>query len=143
MTPTPSNRNAKDFPGLGVLPHRTTITSDKTTRQVNARLVSGDIEFEAYEIHMGETQPASDETPFCRVEGRPEGSYRRGILGTYLHGALEDERVVTRLLADVAAWRRKKTPVVNSGDKQAEYDKLADWFERWTDLDLFQELYLP
>lgn len=131
------------LPGLGLLPHRTVIAAEKRTARVRARLSGADIEFEAYEIHMGDSGPVSDETPFCRVDGRAEGAYRRGILGTYLHGAFEDERVLGRLLQDVAAWRSKKAPEVEGRDRDREYDKLADWFEKHADLRRFEELYLP
>lgn len=129
--------------GLGVLPHQTTLAEEKVTRRVRPVLESGGLEFDAYEIHVGRGGPVSDDTPFCRINGRPEGAYRRGILGTYMHGAFEDEAVMARLLADVAAWRSKKAPAIDGFDKDAEYDKLADWFERWTDMPLFEELYLP
>lgn len=141
--PSAVESSRKKLAGLGVLPHQTVLAEEKTTRRVRPILESGGIEFEAYEIHLGRGGPVSDETPFCRVNGDPEGAYRRGILGTYMHGAFEDERVVRKLLEDVAAWRSKKAPAVDGVDKEAEYEKLADWFERWTDMDLFEELYLP
>ena len=133
----------KRLPGLGLLPHQTTRAREKTTRQVRARLELNGAEFDAYEIHMGVSEPVSAESPFCSVDGKPEGCLRRGILGTYLHGAFEDPAVLNALLADVASWRRKTVPRLDEpADKQGEYDKLADWFERSVDMQRFEDLYL-
>ncbi len=131
------------LPGLGLLPIQTTIARKKTTKEVRARLFANGETFKAYEIHMGETAPAAGAEPFCEVDGRPEGFWQRGILGTYLHGALEDPRIAEFLLADVAQRRSKPVRAIESpAGKNEHYEKLADWFERHADLELFEELYL-
>jgi adenosylcobyric acid synthase len=115
----------------------------KTTRQVRARLVPGGIDFEAYEIHMGETTPPADDSPFCLVDGQPQGYWRRGILGHYLHGALENPKVLDALLADVAEWRSKTSPRPTAASPRDEvYDRLANWFDASVDAEKFEELYL-
>jgi len=129
--------------GLGILPHQTELLEKKTTRQVQARLPGDEQTFEAYEIHMGESTPALVDAPFSLVDDRPEGFFQRGILGTYLHGAFEDKRILNALLGEVARWRSKRVPDAGPIDKEADYDKLADWFERHVDQDKFEELYLP
>ncbi len=131
------------LPGLGLLPIQTTLAAKKTTKEVRARLFADGSSFKAYEIHMGETSPAAGVEPFCEVDGRPEGFRQRGILGTYLHGALEDPAVAEHLLADVAKRRSKPVRAIESpAGKEEHYEKLADWFERHADLELFEELYL-
>jgi cobyric acid synthase len=86
--------------------------------------------FDAYEIHMGVTQrPAGAVPAFLPDEGIRAG----GVVGTYLHGALESAAV----LADVLG-----RPVTAARTKSACYDALADWFERNANLELFAELYL-
>ena len=129
--------------GLGLLPIQTRMARQKTTRQVKARLAAGGVEFEAYEIHMGETTPPADDAPFCLVEGEPLGYWRRGILGHYLHGALENPKVLDALLADVAEWRSKTAPRSAEEPPAGEvYERLADWFEASVDAKRFEELYL-
>jgi len=129
--------------GLGLLPVQTRMARQKTTRQVRARLARGGFEFEAYEIHMGETTPAAGESPFCAVDGEPQGYWRRGILGHYLHGALENPKVLDALLADVAEWRSKTAPKTEPAEPGADvYDRLADEFEASVDARKFEELYL-
>jgi len=131
------------LPGLGLLPHKTTITSEKTTREVSARLAVDGRDFTAYEIHMGDTEPPAGDSPFAFIDGKAEGCLRRGILGTYLHGALEDPAVAQFLLEDVANWKNKPAPKIRGvADKQKHYDRLADWFEGHVDWPRFEELYL-
>lgn len=118
--------------GLGLLPVSTVLKPEKTTRVVDAVTVSG-IPFRAYEIHMGQTRRPGDATPFAIVEGKPEGVALNGCVGTYLHGALENEAVLAELIG---------APVVARPSKRAMYDRLADWFEVNADLRAFEELYL-
>ncbi len=118
--------------GLGLLPVRTELETGKTTRVVQARTPSG-APFSAYEIHMGRTARPSGAAPFAWIGDQPEGIRQDGVMGTYLHGALESAAVITEML-DLPA------PVPR--DKEADYDRLADWFEASADMGLFEELYL-
>lgn len=118
--------------GLGLLPVLTTLKREKTTRAVQASLLNG-YSFGAYEIHMGVTTRPADAAPAAVVSGLPEGLQCGRVRGTYLHGALEDPRVVE-------AWLGFRPPEIMS--KETSYDQLADWFEASADLDLFAESYL-
>jgi adenosylcobyric acid synthase len=117
--------------GLGLLPVDTVLEGDKTTRVVEAESAATGRRFRAYEIHMGRTT-VDGAAPFALVDGRPEGARAAGVLGTYLHGALEDAGLVQELLG---------TPV-SRAPKEEVYDKLACWFERHADVRRFEELYL-
>jgi len=128
--------------GMGLLPVETTLLPAKTTQVVSGRMPSG-VSFQAYEIHMGETTPAAGERPFAVIDGRPEGFRQGNVLGTYLHGALENTEVLTELLAELARKLGKTMPRLSEPvSKEAEYDRLADWFEQHADLKRFEELYL-
>jgi len=116
--------------GLGLLPVRTVLRSEKTTRVVDAR-TDGGVSFRAYEIHMGETVGACE--PFAWIDGDAEGARMGSCVGTYLHGALENPQVVAEVLG---------TPAPEPLDKEQQYDRLAEWFESHADLRLFEELYL-
>jgi adenosylcobyric acid synthase len=144
LDPYTVESSQRRLPGLGLLPIQTRMARQKTTRQVRARLAAaGGIDFEAYEIHMGETTPPAGESPFCVVDGEPQGYWRRGILGHYLHGALENPKVLDALLADVAEWRSKTTPRPAGDPPRDEvYDRLADWFGASVNAKRFEELYL-
>ena len=78
--------------------------------------------FGAYEIHLGVTtlDPSHDLTPFARLEdGVAEGVKGAGVLGTYLHGALEN--------ADVCAEIFGIDPP-STVSKASQYQRMAAWF---------------
>jgi adenosylcobyric acid synthase len=131
--PSAMESDAGAADGLGLLPVRTVLMTEKVTRRVRACTPSG-INFEAYEIHLGETSRPRDAQPFAVLEnGCPEGIRAGRCVGTYLHGALEHPDVLSELLG------RMIEPVPT---RYATYEILADWFETHADQDLFKELYL-
>jgi adenosylcobyric acid synthase len=108
--------------GLGLLPVTTMLSERKRTRAVAARTPRG-VEFGGYEIHVGVTKPqgSSEPLPFATLEdGSADGAVVPGVLGTYLHGALEHPGVCAEIFGIDA-------PVAAS--KAHEYERLADWFE--------------
>jgi adenosylcobyric acid synthase len=119
-------------PGLGLLPVRTVMQPEKTVQRVNARLGSG-TQFDAYEIHMGETQVPSGSSPFAFLMNRPEGMRLNGCAGTYLHGALEHPAVVREVIG---------VEPLDVPSREVTYEQLADWFEQNANLERFEELYL-
>jgi adenosylcobyric acid synthase len=103
--------------GLGLLPVRTVLKTPKVTRTVEA-FTPGGIGFRAYEIHMGVTERPVDFPPFARLaDGTAEGCCVDGVIGTYLHGAFDEPGAVLELLG----------LEVKAVDKDAMYDRLADW----------------
>jgi adenosylcobyric acid synthase len=87
--------------GLGLLPVVTTLAGEKTTTQVTARALAGEGRghcLEAYEIHMGVTEPTGPGEPLfaiTTISGQPargtDGwlSANGRIFGTYLHGLFD------------------------------------------------------
>jgi len=117
----------RSAPGLGLLPVRTILEGEKVTRVVRAATYGG-VEFSAYEIHIGRTEPLGSLDSFFGSSG----GHANGSFGTYLHGALEHPAVVRELMGeDAIAWHADSV-----------YDRLADWFETHSNLRLFEELYL-
>jgi len=103
--------------GLGMLPVRTVLRSPKTTRCVEA-ITPGRTGFRAYEIHMGVTERPIDLAPFAYLaDGGAEGCRVDGVAGTYLHGAFDEPAAVRELLG----------LTISTVDKDAIYDRLADW----------------
>ncbi len=100
------------LPGLGLLPISTTMTPDKTTRQVcfefNGQTCQG------YEIHQGisDTDQAVMQTDHC--------------IGTYIHGFLDNAPVIEHILEKFKIQNSKFKMQSYADFKEEQYDKLAD-----------------
>ncbi|HEY6482971.1 MAG TPA: cobyric acid synthase [Steroidobacteraceae bacterium] len=81
--------------GLGLLPAETRFAADKTLRQVTA--ICEHSQWQAYEIHMGDTLALSALQPLQLVRDlhgtRHEGMRRANVWGTYLHGWFESPQL--------------------------------------------------
>jgi len=74
-----------------------------------------------YEIHMGRTDIEKPVPVFAHFEdGGNDGAMLPGVIGTYLHGALENPDVCAELFG-------VPPPAVQA--KSANYERLADWFD--------------
>ena len=121
--------------GLGLIAASTRLMPHKTLRLVSARTPSG-IPFRGYEIHMDVTTALDDAMPFAQLEdGSRDGVRLPRIAGTYLHGAFENKAVLEELL-------QRTLPDSVVENKDAQYDRLADWFTASVDEDLFEAEYL-
>jgi adenosylcobyric acid synthase len=92
---------------LGLLPFRTVMRAEKTTRRVRGRLRRpifddrpfADIPFEGYEIHIGETvyesgsQPLGDIVRQGESNSTPDGAVSASgrVFGTYVHGFFDND----------------------------------------------------
>lgn len=100
------------LPGLGLLPISTTMTPEKTTRQVcfefNGQTCQG------YEIHQGisDTDQAVMQTDHC--------------IGTYIHGFLDNAPVIEHILEKFKMQNSKCKMQSYADFKEEQYDKLAD-----------------
>ena len=109
-----------NMPGLGLLPIHTTITKEKTTRQVtfefNGRKCQG------YEIHQGvsDTDEAILMTDCC--------------IGTYIHGILDNAPFVDYLLRPYADKVNTEESFDYQAFKEQQYDRLADHLRRYVDI---------
>lgn len=140
--------------GLGLLPVATVMAGDKTTTRVEARCQAG-LPFavpgpvEGYEIHMGRTRTLGSGRPafrftqvLGRVAGQDEGQVSPGgrVVGTYLHGVLDNDDLRTALLA----WARGGAVPEQTGGyaafREEQYELLADLLERHLNLDGLLEL---
>jgi adenosylcobyric acid synthase len=107
--------------GLGLLESETTLAANKVTRTVRATTAGG-ASFSAYEIHLGVTSGPGSMVPFAQLhDGTIDGVRAGRVMGTYLHGALEDAAVCAELLGIA----------VNPVPKAQQYERLADWFDRY------------
>jgi adenosylcobyric acid synthase len=121
--PTGIESDLQSAPGLSLIPATTTLTRKKETRAVRATTTGG-VTFSGYEIHVGVT--AADAlvaaAPFATLEdGTTDGFCGDGVMGTYLHGALESSEVCAEIFG---------VAMPSLADKAVNYQQLALWFER-------------
>ncbi|MGR3292381.1 MAG: cobyric acid synthase, partial [Candidatus Scalindua sp.] len=144
--------------GLGLLDVSTLFRMQKSTYQVKARLhdrgsdifkgLNSDNEITGYEIHMGETELLNGTSPFLKIIERSDKevcmddgaiSNDGNVIGSYLHGIFDNDEFRLELINHL---RKSKglSPMLadelSTVDKEAEYDKLADWFREHIDMDL-------
>ena len=133
------------LPGLGLLPIATEMAAEKVTTQATFTLMSSDIPCRGYEIHMGRSRVVEgfELSPLVEMsDGRLEG-YCVGerCMGTYLHGILDNEAFIERLLAPFAE-RIKQQGVGQdyATFKEVQYDKLAAHLRQHVDLQRIYQL---
>ncbi|MBR4337015.1 MAG: cobyric acid synthase [Bacteroidaceae bacterium] len=108
----------RSLPGLGLLDVHTTLTPEKTTRQVtfewNGTTCQG------YEIHQGVSDA---ETMVVEQEG---------VMGTYVHGFLDNRAVIDHLLCNTTPT----APATESlaAFKEQQYDRLASHVRQYVDI---------
>lgn len=106
--------------GLGLLAAETVLTNRKTVHRRRATLASG-LTFSAYEIHLGVTTFKRPTPSFAYLEdGTRDGALGDRVIGTYLHGALEDPNLCAELFG---------VPMAPGFDRTITYEALADWFQ--------------
>lgn len=106
------------LPGLGLLDIHTMMTPEKTTKQVSF-LFNG-IECKGYEIHQGESSHIET--------GDLKDDYiiKDNVIGTYIHGILDNKPVIDYLLKDI-------TPVAQQ-ETIDPYDRLAEHVRKYVDM---------
>ena len=112
------------LPGLGLLPIHTTMTAEKTTKQVTF-LFEGQA-CQGYEIHQGvsDTDEAIMQTDHC--------------IGTYIHGFLDNAPVIDYILKDKATGT---APVQSfAAFKEEQYDRLAAHVRQHLDMERLYQI---
>lgn len=134
--------------GLGLLPIRTTLAPEKTTRlfdgEVDVPFLGGvDRRFRlrGYEIHHGRSQPTGPIDEWRSEEGRVIG-YSHGSIGaTYLHGFLENDGVRSMWLATIGI--QGESGLRWNERIEAELDRVASLVAEAIDLDRLWDLAEP
>lgn len=113
------------LPGLGLLPIHTTISTEKTTKQVT-------FQFDGqtclgYEIHQGVSD--TDE-PIL---------FGDHCIGTYIHGFLDNPAVINRLLSDYVDTDQVET-LDPQAFKEEQYDKLAAHVRQHVDMERLYQI---
>jgi adenosylcobyric acid synthase len=143
--------------GLELLPITTTFAAEKVTERVTARAASTNAfwpasthTFDAYEIHMGRTTPlagaALGAAPFTTTRDAVETSDGATsddglVVGTYMHGLLENEALRRAMLVNLAARKGITLPdAAPLATVDEAIDMLADAVARHLDLDAIGDM---
>jgi adenosylcobyric acid synthase len=144
----------RQISGLGLLPVETVLENDKVVRKVQGRCLFGNSFLSGYEIHMGRTRLLDPKAkPFVKihepglVHAWEDGCYTQNgrIAGTYVHGLLDHPAMRASFLNRLRKAKKLKTRPARktSRDREKEFDRLADHFEKYCDLDrIFHALKL-
>ncbi len=125
--------------GLGLLPVKTILASEKTTQQRSFTFHDSGEECEGYEIHMGVTKATSEERPLNYFKDGSTDGYllNNKCWGSYLHGILDNPVVINRLLKDYTKIEESNFDYRQY--KQGQYDKLAALLRKHLDMKLIYE----
>lgn len=144
--------------GMGLLPMDTVFAEKKTRTQVNGRFLEMDQEFETlsnveftgYEIHMGESRRkdgATASTFTCdSVTGteKTEGTFRKNVCGTYVHGIFDKEDVAMGLVRAVGEKKGIDVSDMAGVDfaafKETQYNILASELRKHLDMTRIYEI---
>ena len=133
--------------GMGLLPVVTELQREKVRRQVQGTVnqlegifstLSG-LEFEGYEIHVGDTKRREDVCQQDKTEAAFVTGSGKNVYGTYIHGIFDKAEIVAAL---VGALAKKKDILLNQREwmdyrnfKETQYDKMADILSQYLDMD--------
>ncbi len=115
----------RSLPGLGLLPTKTELGEEKTTRQVEFRFIDDRRLCHGYEIHMGYT---FTNKPFLTFsDGTKEGCMVDAkCFGSYIHGILDNQAVIDFILSSYQQVAGDKNFDADAF-KNEQYDLLAQW----------------
>ena len=133
LDPNHVEGNISRMPGLALLPISTTMNGEKVTRQVS--FGNG---MNGYEIHMGQTVATKQLSPLNKMDdGRDEGFMAdERCIGTYIHGILDNQQFIDRLLAPYAdTLKERSKPFDYQAFKEEQYNRLADHVRKHVDID--------
>jgi len=143
----------KEIKGIGLLDIETVFMSEKITSLLRAKLNDNFIEgihnsLKGYEIHMGETTGDIGIFTIERLSMNhqrfvKDGSRNSNVWGTYIHGLFENDSFRTALINYLR--QRKNLPPRNlmiEYNKMKEYtfDKLADFIQKYLDIDFLEHI---
>jgi adenosylcobyric acid synthase len=121
--------------GFGWLPITTELHAQKILRQVSGKLAGRETSVTGYEIHCGISTATGPIEPLLVLDdGREEGAVSADgqIMGTYLHGILDEPGACAAFLA----WAGLDTPqlIDRAGIREQDIERLADALEQHLDL---------
>lgn len=126
--------------GIGLLPVRTVLAPEKTTRQVSFRHIGCDGPCSGYEIHTGVSTRLGGEAVNILADGSEEGCrVSANCFGSYIHGILDNACVVESLLAPFTVEDETRHFDYRSF-RESQYDALADLLRENIDMEKLYEI---
>ena len=135
--------------GLGFLPIATRFNQDKALYQIEAVHEGSGLPVRGYEIHMGESRALRPTTPFVRIHTRNgqgvellDGAIASNgrVWGCYVHGLFDNADFRRRFLHEVRVAFGLPTPTTVASASENPYDRLADGFEKYLDMELLWKI---
>ena len=147
----------KKVKALGIMPLVTKLEGDKILRKVDGTELLTGRRIQGYEIHMGRTQPISEDaaselTPTVKIRTEGQGPYyldgysldNGRIRGTYVHGLVDAPGFRLEYLNAIRRHKglpARKQAAPGHGQRFKQYDLLADHYEKYVDVDaIFKEM---
>lgn len=135
--------------GLGLLAIETELTTEKRLANTRGHMLGtgagvwrslGQLPVEGYEIHVGRTERLAAHPPLLMLEAGEEGgaSDSLPVVGTHLHGLLENAEVRHALVQNLAEARGFTWRGARATSESDVYDRLADVLEETLDLSVLQ-----
>lgn len=125
------------LPGLGLLPVKTRLEGEKTTREISFTFMDDPRPCKGYEIHMGTTRRGEGAKALNRTatDGEEGCMASPKVFGSYIHGLLDNAAVVEYLLAP---WIERAQQAQSAMDydafRQQQYDLLAEHLRKHIDI---------
>ncbi|MDE7282258.1 MAG: cobyric acid synthase CobQ, partial [Lachnospiraceae bacterium] len=145
--------NSGTMNGMGLLPVITTLKREKVRRQVNGTvnemegffsILSG-LEFDGYEIHMGESVKNGHSSNEFEISGTEEAfvlGRNKNVSGTYVHGIFDKAAIATALVTALSENKglsvESKSCIDYKDFKEKQYDTLADILSEYLNM---EEIY--
>ena len=139
--------------GMGLLPTKTVFEKEKVRTRVSGNFneVSGIlaelsyVEFEGYEIHMGQTTYDFNEEELTTIDNvngediiKNDGLYKDNVYGSYIHGIFDNEEVSKAIVESLCIHKGIDYSSISTVDiekyKEEQYDKLAEGIRNSLDM---------
>lgn len=121
--------------GLSLLPVKTVLLGEKTTRQCTFTYQNLNSVCTGYEIHMGKTKAINSEQPVNYFSDGTSDGYllNEKCWGTYLHGILDNPSIINNILLPYCSANELIDDYQNFKEKQ--YNKLAALIRSHVDME--------
>ncbi|MEG1929611.1 MAG: cobyric acid synthase [Anaerovorax sp.] len=151
--------------GMGLLPTVTVFEKEKTRTRVEGSFTTGGrgyfgeldgVDFEGYEIHMGQSEPiggdsALDYAPLTQITRenqapcrKEQGLFKGAIYGSYIHGLFDGENVAKTIIGRLLQEKGLSPQAAEGLDvkeyKERQYDLLAEGMRENLDMDGIYEI---
>lgn len=139
--------------GMCLINTETTFKEEKTKTVIEGKFnkINGyysllsDLEFEGYEIHMGETIFSNTSNKLYKLtDAREEGHTKNNILGTYIHGMFDKKETAKALIKCICKKDNINIGRIEAVDmqkyKDEQYNILADIIRNNVDIDYIYKI---